>query len=48
MDKRSSALHGGLHGVEIHLLRGGDCLPMPLESPDQGTAHGDLAKGSGE
>ncbi len=33
LEKRSSALHGGLHWVEIDLLRGGTRPPMPLEPP---------------
>jgi hypothetical protein len=35
LEKRSSALHGGLHWVEIDLLRGGTRPPMPVEpQPD--------------
>jgi hypothetical protein len=33
LEKRSSALHGGLHWVEIDLLRGGVRPPMPVEPP---------------
>jgi hypothetical protein len=33
LEKRSSALHGGLHWVEIDLLRGGQRPPMPLALP---------------
>jgi hypothetical protein len=32
-EKRSSALHGGLHWVEIDLLRGGQRPPIPLQLP---------------
>lgn len=31
LEKRSSALHGGLHWVEVDLLRGGTRPPMPVE-----------------
>ena len=37
LEKRASALHGGLHWVEIDLLRGGERprIPVPLaQSPD--------------
>ena len=34
LNKRSSALHGGLHWVEIDLLRGGQRPPMPLALPE--------------
>jgi hypothetical protein len=30
LEKRASALHGGLHWVEIDLLRGGERPPIPL------------------
>lgn len=33
LEKRSSALHGGLHWVEIDLLRGGERPPIPLRFP---------------
>jgi hypothetical protein len=33
LEKRSSALHGGLHWVEIDLLRGGQRPPIPLALP---------------
>jgi hypothetical protein len=33
LEKRSSALHGGLHWVEIDLLRGGQRPPMPVALP---------------
>jgi hypothetical protein len=33
LEKRASALHGGLHWVEIDLLRGGQRPPMPLTVP---------------
>ncbi|MGH7225259.1 MAG: DUF4058 family protein, partial [Gemmataceae bacterium] len=35
LEKRSSALHGGLHWVEIDLLRDGDrpAIPVPLKKP---------------
>jgi hypothetical protein len=33
LEKRSSALHGGLHWVEIDLLRGGVRPPIPLNLP---------------
>jgi hypothetical protein len=33
LEKRSSALHGGLHWVEIDLLRGGERPPIPLDVP---------------
>lgn len=33
LEKRASALHGGLHWVEIDLLRGGERPPIPLEVP---------------
>jgi hypothetical protein len=33
LEKRSSALHGGLHWVEIDLLRGGQRPPIPLQLP---------------
>jgi Protein of unknown function (DUF4058) len=33
LEKRSSALHGGLHWVEIDLLRGGQRPPMPVSLP---------------
>lgn len=35
LEKRSSALHGGLHWVEIDLLRGGERPPMPAEIPQE-------------
>jgi len=34
LEKRSSALHGGLHWVEIDLLRGGVRPPMPITVPE--------------
>jgi hypothetical protein len=34
LEKRASALHGGLHWVEIDLLRGGMRLPIPIPAPD--------------
>src|SRR5438132_2510203 len=34
LEKRSSALHGGLHWVEIDLLRGGQRPSIPLELPE--------------
>jgi hypothetical protein len=34
LEKRASALHGGLHWVEIDLLRGGQRPPMPLGIPE--------------
>jgi hypothetical protein len=34
LEKRSSALHGGLHWVEIDLLRGGARPPMPVDVSD--------------
>ena len=33
LEKRSSALHGGLHWVEIDLLRGGKRPPIPVDLP---------------
>jgi uncharacterized protein DUF4058 len=33
LEKRASALHGGLHWVEIDLLRGGVRPPMPVPPP---------------
>ena len=33
LEKRSSALHGGLHWVEIDLLRGGERPPIPVRVP---------------
>lgn len=33
LEKRASALHGGLHWVEIDLLRGGERPPLPLAVP---------------
>ena len=33
LEKRSSALHGGLHWVEIDLLRGGERPPLPTKPP---------------
>jgi len=33
LEKRSSALHGGLHWVEIDLLRGGERPPLPVSVP---------------
>src|SRR5262249_18767734 len=33
MEKRSSALHGGLHWVEIDMLRGGQRPVLPVELP---------------
>ncbi len=35
LEKRSSALHGGLHWVEIDLLRAGQHPPMPLQLPER-------------
>jgi hypothetical protein len=34
LEKRASALHGGLHWVEIDLLRGGARPPMPVPPPE--------------
>jgi hypothetical protein len=34
LEKRASALHGGLHWVEIDLLRGGERPPMPVPLPE--------------
>ena len=34
LEKRASALHGGLHWVEIDLLRGGVRPPIPLPPPE--------------
>jgi hypothetical protein len=34
LEKRASALHGGLHWVEIDLLRGGARPPMPVPVPE--------------
>jgi hypothetical protein len=34
LEKRASALHGGLHWVEIDLLRGGTRLPIPEGLPE--------------
>src|ERR1043166_1392934 len=34
LEKRSSALHGGLHWVEIDLLRGGQRPPIPISLPE--------------
>jgi hypothetical protein len=34
LEKRASALHGGLHWVEIDLLRGGDRPPIPVSLPE--------------
>src|SRR5439155_23236483 len=34
LEKRASALHGGLHWVEIDLLRGGVRPPIPVRLPD--------------
>lgn len=33
LEKRASALHGGLHWVEIDLLRGGQRPPIPVQIP---------------
>ncbi len=33
LEKRSSALHGGLHWIEIDLLRGGQRPPLPVALP---------------
>jgi len=33
LEKRASALHGGLHWVEIDLLRGGARPPLPVQVP---------------
>jgi len=33
LEKRASALHGGLHWVEIDLLRGGERPPLPVAVP---------------
>lgn len=35
LEKRASALHGGLHWVEIDLLRGGERPPLPVTVPDR-------------
>jgi hypothetical protein len=34
LEKRASALHGGLHWVEIDLLRGGERPPIPIPLPE--------------
>src|SRR5207244_5777685 len=34
LEKRASALHGGLHWVEIDLLRGGVRPPIPVPLPE--------------
>src|SRR5437879_2361917 len=34
LEKRASALHGGLHWVEIDLLRGGMRPPIPVPLPE--------------
>jgi hypothetical protein len=34
LEKRASALHGGLHWIEIDLLRGGARPPIPVPLPD--------------
>src|ERR1700732_4405392 len=34
LEKRASALHGGLHWVEIDLLRGGMRPPIPIPLPE--------------
>jgi len=34
LEKRASALHGGLHWVEIDLLRGGQRPPIPVKLPE--------------
>lgn len=34
LEKRSSALHGGLHWIEIDLLRGGARPPLAVQVPD--------------
>ena len=34
LEKRSSALHGGLHWIEIDLLRGGQRPPLAVELPE--------------
>jgi hypothetical protein len=34
LEKRASALHGGLHWVEIDLLRGGERPPIPVKLPE--------------
>jgi hypothetical protein len=34
LEKRSSALRGGLHWIEIDLLRGGQRMPMPVAVPE--------------
>src|SRR5262249_8644144 len=33
LEKRASALHGGLHWIEIDLLRGGQRPPLPVQPP---------------
>jgi hypothetical protein len=33
LEKRASAMHGGLHWIEIDLLRGGNRPPMPITVP---------------
>src|SRR5262249_49940189 len=35
LEKRASALHGGLHWVEVDLLRGGVRPPIPVALPAQ-------------
>jgi hypothetical protein len=37
LEKRASALHGGLHWVEIDLLRGGVRPPIPVSLPEPAT-----------
>src|SRR5262249_16671217 len=37
LEKRASALHGGLHWVEIDLLRGGARPPIPVPLPGSAT-----------
>jgi hypothetical protein len=34
LEKRASALHGGLHWIEIDLLRGGERPPIPVSMPE--------------
>jgi hypothetical protein len=44
LEKRSSALHGGLHWVEIDLLRGGERPPIPMEAPAEADYLGYVAR----
>jgi Protein of unknown function (DUF4058) len=44
LEKRASALHGGLHWVEIDLLRDGVRPPIPVALPEPGTYLGYVAQ----